>query len=104
MPVQVVMAEIHTLPGVSLADAQWPMANAEVVKICEDILKLANDEKIRAIAYAFVDNAARTAQGWSTGEQGHRLMASVSYLQHRYAASEVVDSDPTDMPSAREPV
>lgn len=98
------MAVVHVLPGV--ANPEQSASNApdpEIVTICEDLLTLAREGRIRQFAYAHVDNRGRTSQGWSVEESMHALAASVSYLQHRMCAMQIAEFEPADMPSGRPP-
>ena len=78
---------IRLLPGVERSDKpldEQPIA--DIVEKLELTLHLAKEGKIRAIGIAWATDDGRTSQAFSEGDQGHRLMASIMYLMHRYAA------------------
>lgn len=90
------MAEVHAFPGVTEPERPAKLQpNTDAIELLEKTLAEARAGKIRSVAVAVVEEDTRTAQWWA-GVHCHRLMASVMYLQHRMAASNVSESAPSD--------
>lgn len=88
-------AEVKAFPGVSQPDQPAELQPLEeVIRLLEDTLAEAKAGNIRGVAIAVIEGDTRTTQWWA-GEQQHRLMASVCYLQYRMASHVVGKSDET---------
>lgn len=84
-------AEIKRFPGISDSDkAIDAQVDPEIVAFCEDLVVRAKQGDIQAIAVALVKPGRCTADGWQRTKEnnGHDLMASISYLQQRFAAQQ----------------
>lgn len=94
-------ANIRLLPGIDRPDKtldEQPIA--DIIEKLELALALAKDGKVRALGIAWATPDGRTTQAFSEGDQGHRLMASIAYLMHRFAAYQLEYNTPsTDVPT-----
>lgn len=91
---------IHALPNAIIPDQQIE-PNAEAVQLCKDILQLAEEGKIRSVAFATISNDGSNSTGWSSPvERPSLLGAAIHRLAWRYESAQS-DGELSDLPSTR---
>ncbi len=82
-------ADIKAFPGVvDPGQTNDKQPQQTIIEFCANMLARAQRGEVQSIAVAMVLHGRETADAWRLGLYGtkHELMASISYLQNRFAA------------------
>lgn len=91
---------IHALPNAIIPGKQVE-PNEEAVQLCKDILQLAEEGKVRSVAFATISHDGSNSTGWSSPVEKPLLLgAAIHRLAFRYETAQS-DGEPSDLPSTR---
>jgi hypothetical protein len=83
------MSEVVEFPAEKTLDARQEAGERHIITVLKDALAKAERGELHAVAIAMVIENGSTREEWAAPWCNHRLMSAITYLQHRYAASEV---------------